>query len=100
VSHRIGLKVSEASLIEKQAEFCSCTERESTSNGFSQARYKSRDHGVDLMIIGALYHSIDRNRRAPSGTQHSANFRQAPHGVGKEHQSEIAQYRVETRIGE
>ena len=52
------------------------------------------------MVVGALYHRIDGDGRASAGTEHAAKFRQARHRIGKEHQSEIAQYRIETRIRE
>jgi hypothetical protein len=52
------------------------------------------------MVIRALYYRIDRNGHVPARTQHAAKLRQAPHRVGKKHQSEIAQYPVETLIPE
>ena len=52
------------------------------------------------MVVGALYHGIDRDSHAPAGTQHATKFGEAPHRVGKEHQPEIAQHRIETLIRE
>src|ERR1700756_4622798 len=51
------------------------------------------------MVIRALDYGIDRDGRAPAGTQHTTKFRQASHRVGKEHQSEIAEDRVEALAG-
>ena len=75
-------------------------ERESAGDRLGQARYVARDHDVNLMVIRALDYGIDRDGRAPAGTQHTTKFRQAPHRVGKEHQSEIAEDRVETLVEE
>src|SRR6516164_8201906 len=45
------------------------------------------------MVVGALYHCIDRDSHAPAGTQHAAKFRQAPHWISEKHQPKVAQYR-------
>jgi hypothetical protein len=52
------------------------------------------------MVIGALNHGIDRDGRAPARTQHTTEFAKAAHRIGKEHQSEIAEHRVEALVGE
>src|SRR5262249_61728160 len=41
------------------------------------------------MVVGALYHCIDRDSHAPAGTQHAAKFRQAPHWIREEHQPRL-----------
>ena len=70
VPHRIGREVGETGRFEERPQFWGFGKREGAGDRLGQARYVPRDHDVDLMIIRALDHGIDRNRRAPAAAQY------------------------------
>jgi hypothetical protein len=52
------------------------------------------------MVIRALHDGIHRHGHATAGAKYTTKLGESPHRVGEEHQSEIAQYGIETAICE
>jgi hypothetical protein len=52
------------------------------------------------MVARALDDGIDRDGYATAGSKHATKLGETPHRVREEHQSEIAQYGIETAIRE